>query len=142
MSITASNAVVMLSILGLYNTPQQLQGFSADDVYNIAQIRSVETVMGVDGILSGGFVFSSVVQGITLQADSASNTLFDAWWLQMQASGDVFTAEGLIRLNSVATKFTQVKGFLTAYTPIASAKRILQPRTHEITWERVFPSPA
>ena len=55
-TITGSSAIVMLSIPGLFTQPQQLQGFDMDDVFDTDQIASVETKMGVDGRLSGGFV--------------------------------------------------------------------------------------
>ena len=141
MSITAANAVLMLTIPPLFSIPQQLQGFAADDVYDIPTIKSVETMMGVDGVLSGGFVYTEVKQAITLQADSPSNAVFDTWWTQMQAAQDVYVASGLIRLVTLRTKFTQLTGFLTGYKPAPAAKKVLQPRQYEITWGRIVPSP-
>ena len=140
--IGSSNSVLMLSIATLFPTPQQLQGFGVDDIYDVPQIKSVETMMGVDGVLSAGFVYVQIVQHVTLQADSASNDIFDTWWTQMQAGQTTYAAQGLIRLPSVATKFTQTNGFLTGYKPLPAGKKLLQPRTHEITWERVAPAPA
>lgn len=140
-SITAANAVLMLAVPPLFPVPQQIQGFSTDDVYNIPQIKSVETMMGVDGVLSGGFVYVQIPQEITLQADSASNRFFDTWWAQMQAAKDVYAAAGLIQLPSVLTKFIQTKGFLTGYSPAPQAKKVLQPRRFEITWESILPAP-
>lgn len=140
-SITAANAVLMLAVPPLFPVPQQIQGFSTDDVYNIPQIKSVETMMGVDGVLSGGFVYVQIPQEITLQADSASNRFFDTWWAQMQAAKDIYAAAGLIQLPSVLTKFIQTKGFLTGYSPAPQAKKVLQPRRFEITWESILPAP-
>lgn len=140
-SITAANAVLMLAVPPLFPIPQQIQGFAADDVYDIPQIKSVEVMMGVDGILSGGFVFVQIPQEITLQADSLSNLFFDTWWTQMQAAQDVYVASGTIKLPGIATKFTQLTGYLTGYKPAPGAKRVLQPRKYEITWARIAPSP-
>lgn len=140
-AITSSNAVLMLSIASLFPVPQQIQGFATDDVYDIPTIKSVETAMGVDGVLSAGFVYVAIPQSITLQADSASNLIFDTWWQQMQAAQETYAAQGVIRLPSIATRYQQVNGYLTGYKPAPAAKRILQPRTYEITWERLAPSP-
>lgn len=140
--IGSSNAVLMLSIATLFPIPQQLQGFGVDDIYDVPQIKSVETMMGVDGVLSAGFVYVQIVQHVTLQADSASNSIFDTWWTQMQAGQTTYAANGLIRLPAIATKFTQTKGFLTGYKPLPKGGKLLGPRTHEITWERVAPAPA
>lgn len=140
-SITAANAVLTLSVFPLFPIPQQIQGFSTDDVYDIPQIKSVETMMGVDGILSGGFVYVQIPQQITLQADSASNLFFDTWWAQMQAARDVYVASGQIKLPGISTKFTQTTGFLTGYKPAPAAKKLLQPRQYEITWGKIVPAP-
>jgi hypothetical protein len=128
-SVSAANAVLMLSIGTLFPTPQPVQGFAP------------ESMIGVDGLKSDGFVFALIPQTITLQADSASNALFDIWWTQMQAAQDVYLASGVIRLPSVAMKYGMTDGSLTGYKPIASAKKLLQPRTYEITWGRFNPAP-
>lgn len=141
MSITSANAILMLSQPILFPAPQQIQGFAADDVYDVDQIKSVETQMGVDGVLSAGFVYVEVTQNITLQADSLSNDFFDVWWTQMQAAQDTYPVTGIITLPSIATKFSQRQGYLTGYQPIPNAKRVLQPRRYQITWGRVSPSP-
>jgi hypothetical protein len=134
LSLSAANAIVTLSIPLLFPIPQQLQGFATDDVFNTGQIKSVET-------LSGGFVFTEVVQNYVLQGDSLSNRFFDVWWTSMQAAQDVYWANGSILLPAVGTKFAMVRGALTGYQPLPDAKKILQPRTHAITWNRVAPSP-
>lgn len=140
-SITSANAVLMLSVPPLFPIPQQIQGFATDDIYDVPQIKSVEVMMGVDGVLSAGFVYIQIPQTITLQADSPSNSFFDTWWTQMQAAQDAYEASGLIRLPSISTKFTQTTGFLTGYKPVPAGKKTLQPRTYEITWARISPAP-
>ena len=141
-SITSSNAVLTLAILPLFPIPQQLQGFGTDDIYDIPRIRSVEVMMGVDGVLSGGFIYAAVPQEITLQADSLSNRIFDTWDLQQKAAGETYVAMGSIRLPGVSTKFAMINGFLTGYSPSPAAKRVLQARRYEITWQKVIPAPA
>lgn len=140
-SITSANAILTLSVLPLFPVPQQIQGFAVDDIYDVDAIKSVETMMGVDGVLSGGFVFVEITQNISLMADSASNLFFDTWWTQMQAAEDVYTASGQIVLPSISTKFNMLNGFLTGYKPIADAKKVLQPRKFQIMWNSVAPAP-
>lgn len=139
-NITSADAVLTLAITPLFPIPQQLQGFGVDDIYDIPQIKSVEAMMGVDGIKSSGFVFTLVPQTITLQADSPSNRIFDTWWASMQAAKADYPASGLILLRSVESKFQMINGSLTGYKPAPAGKRVLQPRTYEITWEKVLPS--
>ena len=141
MSITSANAILMLSQATLFPSPVQIQGFAADDVYDVDEIKSVETIMGVDGVMSAGFVYEMVQQRMTLQADSASVSFFDTIWTQMNAAQDTYELQGLITLPGIATKFQHIKGFLTGWPPMPNAKRTLQPRRFSLIWQRILPSP-
>jgi hypothetical protein len=125
----------------LFATPQQLQGFAADDVFTVQPLPSVETLMGVDGVQSAGFVFVSVRQAIALQADSASNLVFDLWWNAMQTSKDAYVAQGVVSLPTIQSQWNLVNGALTSWHPIPDAKKLLQPRRYEITWQAVQIAP-
>lgn len=140
-SVTAADAVLAITIPLLFPIPQQIQGFATDEAFDIPQIRSAEVMMGVDGVMSDGFVFTPFVQSISLQADSASNLLFETWWAQMQATKSTYRCGGLIKLPSVSRKYGLVSGVLTGFKPISNVKRLLQPRTHEITWQTFVPAP-
>jgi hypothetical protein len=139
-SITGATAVVMLSIPGLYSIPQQLQGFAADDIFDVDQIASAETLMGVDGVLSAGFVFVPINQRITLQADSASNAIFDTWWASQQQIQDLYFANAVVYLTALGTKWNLTKGALTSYKPLPAVKKLVQPRPYTIQWQSSLPS--
>lgn len=137
-TITSANAILTLAIAGIFPVPQVVQGFSTDDIFSVDPIDSAEVLMGVDGKLSGGFVFVPPKSMITLQADSLSNQMFEEWWAQNQASRDAyFTAEGIIILKSIGRKWALSKGFLTSFPPMPDAGRTLKPRKYGITWESV-----
>lgn len=140
-TITAANAVFMISITNLYASPLQLQGFAADDVFSHALVAPVETLMGVDGFLSGGWTPQPKVQTIALQADSPSSYIFDDWYAAQEQAREVYVADAHITLASVQRAFHCVKGFLTNYPPMADARRILQPRRFSITWESIVSVP-
>lgn len=140
-NITSANAVIMLAINGLFPTAQQLQGFAAEDVFDTDTLESAEVMMGVDGILSAGFVFVPIKQNFALQADSESNNLFETWYLQQQAAKEPFFASGVIHLTSINRTYVMNNGVLTGYKPIADAKKVLQPRQFAITWESVVGAP-
>lgn len=139
-SITAANAVFMLSITGLFTVPQQLQGFAADDVFDTEAIEPAEVVMGVDGKLSGGFVYVPTKQNITLQADSGSVDLFEQWQKAQRAARDLYYAQGSVVLPGLSKAYTMTRGILSSYSPLADAKKTLQPRKFAITWESVSPA--
>ncbi len=141
-SLTAATAVYMLTIPGVFNSPQQLQQFAADDIFATEMLKSVEVQMGVDGTLSGGFVFVPVVQSIMMMANSPSLEQFDQWYNAMQVAQDTYTAEGIITLKSLGKKWALTKGFLTGYMPIPDAGKTLKPRKMEITWQQAVPIPA
>ena len=140
MSITSANAIIMLTIANLFDVPQQIQGFASDDVFSTDAIAPAETMMGVDGLLSGGYVNVPVVQGFSLQADSPSIDFFDAWYAAQRAQNDTYVANGIITLSSLGRKWSMTKGYLTNYPMLPDAKKLLQPRKFSITWERVDPA--
>lgn len=59
-TLTAANSIITISIADLYPVAQRLQGFAADNITDIDSSNSVETSMGVDGRLSGGFILSLI----------------------------------------------------------------------------------
>ena len=140
MSITAANATYFLGVTGLFSIPQQLQGFAADDIFSTEAIDTAELQMGVDGTLSAGFVFVPVKQSITLQADSASNAIFDAWRAAEVAAQEKFAATGIVVLTSIGSKWALVNGYLTSFPPIPDAGKTLKPRKYQITWQSVSPA--
>ncbi len=125
----------------LFAAPIQLQGFATDDAFATEPVTSVETLMGIDGILSAGFVFVPMRQTIALQADSVSNDLFDTWWNAMQTTHDVFLAQGVITLTTIQKKYSCLNGSLTTYHALADVKKLLQPRRFGITWQAITPGP-
>lgn len=140
-TITAANSILLIGIEGLFDTPQQLQGFAADDVFDTESIAPAETSMGVDGHLSGGFVFVPIRQNIALQADSASNLIFEDWLAAQMQAHEVYVANGQVQLPGVQRKYVMTRGFLTAHPPTPAARRTLQPRRYQITWERISAAP-
>lgn len=140
-SITSANSVLLLAISGLYTTPQQIQGFTADDISDFASISPAEVSMGLDGRLSAGYVPVAIVQSITLQADSPSIMLFEAWFAAQQAARDVYFANGIVQYPAVSRSYVMTAGVLTGYAPLSDAKKMLQPRKFSITWQTIVGAP-
>lgn len=136
-TLTAANSVITLSIAGVFPAPQQLQGFDVDDVFSTEAVAPAETKMGVDGILSGGWVPTEKKVTYTLQADSASNEVFDAWNDFQQQTQEAAIAQGNVFLPGLNRIYTKTRGFLTGYTAIADVKKLVQPRKFIITWQSI-----
>jgi len=139
--ITASDVILTLTQAILFPTPQQIQGFAADDVFDIPAITSLEETMGVDGVLSAGFVFVAIPWDITLQADSASNALFDRIWSQQQATRGTYQINGFVKIPGTATKIALNAGFLKSYKA-PSAKKVMQPRRYQMIFQSMAVAPA
>jgi hypothetical protein len=139
-NITSADAVYMLGIPGVFNSPQQLQGFSTEDIFDTEAVDAAQLMMGVDGFLSGGFIFVEFKQTVSLQGDSDSNALFDTWYAAQVAAKQLFPANGTIQLPAIGRSAALTRGFLTSYTPLPDAKKVLQPRKFGITWNKIEPA--
>lgn len=137
-NITAANSVYTLNIPNVTLSPTQLQGFAADEIFDTDPLEAAETLMGVDGILSAGFVFVPVNQAISLQADSVSSQVFDAWYAQEFANKTKYPATGQIVLPAIGIKWVLSQGFLMTYPVIPNAGRTLRPRKFTIRWQSAF----
>lgn len=141
MSITSANSILLIGVTGLYTVPQQLQGFAADDAYSIDSVDTSEVMMGVDGIMSSGWVPQIKVMNVTLQADSASNTFFEAWYAAQEAAREIYPAFGTVLQSAVNRSYVLTNGVLSNYTPLSDAKKVLGPRKFQIKWQAVVGAP-
>lgn len=140
-SLTSANSVLMIGVTGLYTVPQQLQGFGADDMYSMDSVENKEVVLGADGNMSAGWIPQIKTMSVTLQADSASNDFFEAWYAAEEAAQDAYFAFGTVVQPAVSKAYTLTRGVLSNYTPLAEAKKILQPRKFQIKWNVVIGVP-
>lgn len=139
-TLTSANVILALSVANLFDTPQQIQGFASDEAFNFADIETSETVMGVDGILSAGWLPKELMQDITLQADSPSIPFFEDWYGNEQQARDLLIASGTVTYPSVGKQYNLVRGFLRGYSPAPQARKILQPRKFSIVWNYIQPT--
>lgn len=141
MSITSATAQLSLGVTSLYAAPQAIQGFAVDDAFDTEALEMAETAMGVDGILTGGYVPNPTVMTITLMGDSASIPFFDNWVAATRNVRDLYYAFGTIYLVAVGKKYAMTKGILRNYPQLPDAKKTLQPVKYTIVWQSVLPQP-
>lgn len=143
-TITSANAKLSFTVrsnAGIVVGPFTVQGYASDDAFATDAVDAAEAVMGVDGKMSAGLTPFITKQVITLQADSSSIPLFEAWEGAQQVLKDVLFADGALSLPGLQKSYALVKGALTRLTPIPPGKKVLQPVTYEISWESVTPAP-
>lgn len=136
-SITSANAILTLVIPPIFTVPQQIQQFSADNIFETDEIEVAETSMGVDGTLSGGMIFNEIPWNVTLQANSPSNDLFDQWYQAQLSAVDVYPASGIVTLKSIGRKWVMTNGFLKRFTTMPPGGKTLRARRYGIVWNSV-----
>jgi len=136
-TITAANSVYLLAVGGIFPVPQQLQGYAADAAFAFDAIDPAETVMGVDGNMSAGYVPYMTIQTISIMPDSPSLTMFETWLAAMNTAREVFYANATIILPAIGRKFTLTKGVLTSAKTAPDVKKVLQAIEYKITWNTV-----
>lgn len=140
-TITGANSVLTLTASTIFPVPTLIQGYAVDDSFRAEAVAQVETLMGVDGRLSAGFVYNPYKMTIMLQADSPSVAFFEAIRQQQGALIDAFEINGTIMLPSTGQVYTLTTGYLTSSHPFPDVKKVLQPLPYEITFQSITSSP-
>lgn len=140
-TITAANAILLISVAKLFPVPQRIQGFSADDMASVDATDNAETSMGVDGRLSAGWVPVPVRQTIVLQADSLSNDLFEQWAEYERNAREKLIATGTQMVLATNRQYAMSRGFLRSIPLVPSLGKTLKPRSYVLEWESVTPAP-
>ena len=139
-TVTSSNAVATFTVKGLYDTPFQLYGFSAEKSWNTDQQDLAETQMGVDGRMTAGYTPMPVKQTFSLQGDSPSKIYFNTIAAATRAARDIYYISGTISIPSTGEVFIGTRGVLQAVKPIPDAAKVLQAMEFTIVWESLVPS--
>jgi len=139
-TITAANAVFMIRVPGLI--PQiKLQGFATDDAFASQSVKLTESKMGVDGKKSTGYIFQLYEMTVSLQADSASNDVFDTWAGAMKQLKESINAQATIVIAATGKTYNCVDGSLEDYQPMPEVKGTLQHRSFKIVWQSIDGAP-
>lgn len=136
-TITSANSSFAIVVPGVYSAPQSIQGYATDDAFATEAIEKVETMMGIDGKLSAGYIFNPYKMTITLQSDSGSFDVFTNWQLAQDAVREVISASATIVIPSIGYRFAMSNGYLSRFQAMPEAKKTLAPLKFEITWEKI-----
>jgi len=135
-TLTTANSVLAMTTEALFPQAQRLQGYGADDAFDFESVQNGEYSMGIDGTLSAGFVFNEIPFNITLQADSASLTLFEQIYQYEQTNRTKLGQNLTITLPAVSKRYDLTTGFMRRYKA-PSGKKILQPGVVEFVFARM-----
>jgi len=134
--LTVANSSLLLSVEALYPAAQLLQGYAADDAFDPDAVENGEYAMGIDGVLSAGFVFNAVPFSLTLQADSASLQLFENIYQYETANRTKLSANLTVTLPAIKRRYELNKGFMRSYKAPAG-KKVLQPAAVQFVFARM-----
>jgi hypothetical protein len=140
-TLTAADAVITLTVSGLFPSPVRLQGFSADNIYDSPNQALNETAMGVDGRLSAGFIYSPVDQNFTLQGDSDSLDFFETLAATMQQVKDTYFMNGNTTIPAQNKTYVMTRGVLVDFASLPTLNKIIAPRRALIRWQSIQPIP-
>jgi len=135
-TLTVANSVLAMTTEALFPQAQRLQGYGADDAFDFESVQNGEYSLGIDGTLSAGFVFNEIPFNITLQADSASLTLFEQIYQYEQTNRTKLGQNLTITLPAVNKRYDLTTGFMRRYKA-PSGKKILQPGVVEFVFARM-----
>jgi hypothetical protein len=134
-SITSADIIFVLSVPELGIIGHKLQGFAVDKAFDTDAKTFAETIVGVDGKISAGYIASKGTMHITLQADSDSIDVMNVILEASQTARRVYALSGNITIPAVNRSFTLTKGFIVTGKIVPDAKKMLDPIDYTIDWE-------
>jgi hypothetical protein len=137
-TLTTANSSFALVLPNLYPAGQTIQGYAADDMFTYDATEITETVMGVDGKMSIGFIYSTTKQTIMIMPNSPSYDIFDNWRTSQIALKDALFANATWTVPSIRKIFTFTNGALKSMKSAPDAKKLLGGVPVSIEWERVI----
>lgn len=141
-TLTVANSSIVLVVADLFPSGVAIQGYSTDEVFSAEPATHIETMMGVDGRLSGGWVPSERTVNITLMGDSDSNFIFEEWGGAQKQRRDAMLSTLIVTVFAISRVYTCTYGFLRTYSSMPDGRRILQPRRYSITFQSIDGAPA
>jgi len=138
-TLTVANSKFIITYIPLGLT-FQVQGYSVDDAFTADSVTTSETLMGVDGRKSQGWIPSLKTFNFTLQADSDTNVQMDAIIQYEKTVRETGRLDAVITIPGISRSYTLTNGTLKTFTPFASNKKTLQPRMFGIDWENIEPA--
>lgn len=139
-TITAANSTFYLTVPGLYDSPQKIEGYSTDAAVSAEAVSPVVAEMGVDGHLSFAWVPTAKAVTVTLAADSPSRQIMEDWVTYQNSRREVMVCSAEFSLPGIGRKYIGSRGAVTSDPPMPAATKTLQPTAYTITFESWTPT--
>ncbi|MGJ8524342.1 hypothetical protein LMG33818_000050 [Halomonadaceae bacterium LMG 33818] len=136
-TITSADVVARITVTNLFPSGFTIQGFAADNIYDVDALTLAETVMGVDGKLSAGAVRNSINQTWHIMPDSETYERIRDWAQRSRTDTAVYRCNLEVTFRSSGQKFVHTNGVLLRSNVMPSAARTLRPIDFVIQWESI-----
>ncbi|XKM12661.1 hypothetical protein RCS94_06440 [Orbaceae bacterium ac157xtp] len=134
--ITAASVIMTLVADELYPTGRVIEGFAEDNLRSLEDLTLNESIMGVDGKLSHGYVEHPVVLTVSLMPDQDGYAVFE----NIAQAQKTLRAPIILSMTIVDVglnrKYTLTHGALNNWKPMPDATRLLQATDAVMTFER------
>lgn len=140
-TITGANSSFILSVAGVFLTPQIIQEYAADDAFTQEAFDLTETRMGADAHLTGGYVPSPKRLSVMLMADSTALDTFLIWKAAIEAAKETFPGRAVIALPSINKAFTFNRVFFKNTGAMPSFKKVLEPVVAVLEYQDLTSAP-
>ena len=93
-TLTTANSTIILT-LPILPVPVKLEGYSTDDMLNQDELNFTDSVMGIDGLKSSGYIIEKRVVNLTFMPTSASIDTFNIWINAMKVARESLEATAM-----------------------------------------------
>lgn len=131
-TITSANSKFTIRVPGLGGLPFTLQGYATDAAFATEPTEVNINQVGVDGLVSTGYVPSLTNFTVTLQANSESNAFFENWLAAMKLQREAMIGQAVIDIPSIGKSYAITHLSLTNVQQVPSAQRVLGPVTYSL----------
>ncbi|MGV7078491.1 phage tail fiber protein [Testudinibacter sp. P80/BLE/0925] len=128
-TLTSANSILLIRAKGFNNNWVKMEGYAADNAFEFGQGNIGETVLGVDGVQSGGFTPYEVDLNIQLQANSPSRSYFDKLINYINKQQETVPVEFSCELPSIKKRYA-ASGFMVNIPGGTTAKKLLESATY------------
>ena len=136
LDLSVSGITLTLAVPGVVSSTP-LVGYAPDDLYTIEDRDTGETMMGLDGVLSGGYVPAAVIITFKQMANSLTESFFDNWAAAEDQAFVKYPGSAIIVYPGLSKQAILTNGFLRARKPLPDAAKLLQPQTHRVEFQSI-----
>ena len=131
-TLTATDAIVSVKVDNLFPVPQIIDGFEIDNAFQLSDINIAQTVLTLDGELTGGYVPSIVDFTINVLPVSLSKQFFVDWMQASKTNQTMFKATFNITIPGEKASYILTDVILVTGKILPSVNSILQPVSYKV----------